>query len=106
MRYYDLDESGKVEGSYAVLQPDKELTLLEDAPNDESMWDGSQWVPDPDIVNARLATDALIAAKTEAIAEAKEKIASMSADVDKADSIDGLKLIIRDLIKQVKVLIT
>jgi hypothetical protein len=64
MRYYDLDVSGKVKGSYAVPQPDKELTLLEDAPDQESKWDGA-WIPDPDIVNARLAEEARIAAKAQ-----------------------------------------
>jgi len=57
MRYYDLDTNGKVKGSYAVPQPEKILVLLEDAPNDESKYDGSKWIPDTDKVNARLAKE-------------------------------------------------
>lgn len=55
MRYYELDKDGKVKGSYAVPQPGKGLILLEDAPDDESKWDGQKWVPDEDIIKAKLA---------------------------------------------------
>ena len=59
MRYYDLDKNGKVKGSYAVPQPDKDLHLLEDAPSDDYKRDGvpgSNWIPDTDkIVPAKLA---------------------------------------------------
>ena len=100
MRYYDLDINGKVRGSYAVPQPTMELTLLEDAPDDESMWDGKKWVPDPDIVAARQAE----AAKVLAVAEAKTAISTMDAAVDKATDIEGLKKVVVDLIKNVQVL--
>ena len=69
MRYYDLDINGKVKGSYAVPQPGMALHLLDDAPNDESMWDGSKWIPDPDIINARLAEESRIAAKTQVMVD-------------------------------------
>ena len=68
MRYYDLDK-GKVRESYADPQPEKELVLLADAPDDESMWDGEAWVPDPEKVDARLAEEARIAAKIAAISD-------------------------------------
>lgn len=70
MRYYDLDTAGKVKGSYAVPQPDKTLHLLEDAPNEESQRDGvpgSNWIPNTDKVNARLAEASRIAVKAQAI---------------------------------------
>ena len=41
----------------------KELTLLDDAPDDERMWDGEAWVPDQEKIDARLAEEARIAAK-------------------------------------------
>jgi len=53
MRYYDLDINGKVKGSYAVPQPKKTLVLLEEAPNEESKWDGSAWVPDQDVIDVK-----------------------------------------------------
>jgi hypothetical protein len=99
MRYYKLKD-GKVLGSFAVPQPDMELTLLEDAPNDESMWDGKAWVADPDKVTARQAE----AAKVLAVAEAKTAISTMDAAVEKATDLEGLKKIVLDLIKNVHVL--
>jgi hypothetical protein len=99
MRYYDLDISGKVKGSYAVQQPDKELVLLEDAPDDASKWDG-KWVPDPDI----LATKAAVEAKAKAVVDAKIKVGTLSADVDKATDIESLKKVVLDLINQVKII--
>ena len=70
MRYYDLDINGKVKGSYANPQPGKTLHLLEDAPDNESKRDGvtgSVWVSDTDIIDARLAEEARIAAKAQDI---------------------------------------
>lgn len=58
MRYYDLDTNGKVKGSYAVPQPDLTLVPLEGAPGNESMYVGGEWIPDQDIIDARLAIDA------------------------------------------------
>jgi hypothetical protein len=65
MRYYDLTKEGKVRGSYAVPQPGLErdggpveLILLEDAPNDESKWDGRNWIPDQDKIDIRLSSEA------------------------------------------------
>jgi len=72
MRYYDLDTNGKVKGSYAVPQPEKELHLLEDAPDNESKRDGvpgDNWIPDTDIIDARLAEEERITAKVRAIAD-------------------------------------
>jgi hypothetical protein len=47
MRYYELDANGKIIGSYAVLQPNKNLVLLE-SPEDENLstYDGSKWIFD------------------------------------------------------------
>jgi hypothetical protein len=98
-RYYEL-LNGKVKGSYTVPQPDKELELLDEAPDDESMWDGEKWVADAEKVAARQAE----AAKVLAVAEAKTAISTMDAAVDKATDIEGLKKIVLDLIKNVHVL--
>ena len=99
-RYYELNEIGKVLGSYAVPQPDMELTLLEEAPNDESMWDGKAWVADAEKVAAKQAE----AAKVIAVAEAKTAISTMDTAVDKATDIEGLKKVVLDLVKNVQVL--
>jgi len=99
MRYYDLKD-GKVLGSYAVPQPNMDLTLLEDAPNDESMWNGSAWVPDPDKVAAREA----IEAKAVAVKDAKTSISTIETAVDKATDLETLKKVVLDLTKAVKVL--
>ena len=72
MRYYDLD-IGTVRGSYALPQPGMELVLLEEAPDDESMWDGTVWVPDQEKIDARLAEEAA----DQVSAAAKTAIASM-----------------------------
>lgn len=103
MRYYNLKE-GKVLGSYAVPQPDMELTLLEDAPNDESMWDGKAWVPDPDKVATRLAEEAAEEAKVLAVQDAKASIKTIETAVDKATDLETLKKVVLDLVKAVKVL--
>jgi hypothetical protein len=97
-RFYKLNETGKVLGSFAVPQPDMELTLLEEAPNEESMWDSEKWVADPDKVAAKQAE----AAKVLAVAEAKTAISAMDAAVDKATDIEGLKKVVLDLIKNVQ----
>ncbi len=99
MRYYDLID-GKVLGSYAVPQPNKELTLLQDAPNDESMWNGKAWVADPDRVAARLAEEA----KVLAVQDAKASISTIETAVDKAADLNTLKKVVLDLVKAVKVL--
>jgi hypothetical protein len=98
-RYYEL-LNGKVKGSYTVPQPDKELELLDEAPDDESMWDGEKWVADAEKVAARQAE----AAKVLAVAEAKTAISTMDAAVEKATDLEGLKKIVLDLIKNVHVL--
>jgi len=98
-RYYEL-LNGKVKGSYTVPQPDKELELLDEAPDNESMWDGEKWVADAEKVAARQAE----AAKVLAVAEAKTAISTMDAAVDKATDIEGLKKVVVDLIKNVQVL--
>lgn len=98
-RYYDL-LNGKVKASYSVPQPDKELELLDEAPDNESMWDGEKWVADAEKVAARQAE----AAKVLAVAEAKTAISTMDAAVDKATDIEGLKKVVVYLIKNVQVL--
>lgn len=99
-RFYQLNETGKVLGSYAVPQPDMELTLLEEAPNEESKWDGEKWVADAEKVAAKQAE----AAKVLAVAEAKAAISTMDAAVDKATDIEGLKKVVLDLANSVKTL--
>jgi hypothetical protein len=100
MRYYDLSKEGKVRGSYAVPQPDKELTLLDDAPNSESMWDGKAWVPDHDKLTTKAATD-----KRQAdILTAKEAVQAISEDIKKATDLDSLKAVVLKLAEQVKIL--
>ena len=98
-RYYEL-LNGKVKGSYTVPQPDKELELLDEAPDNESMWDGEKWVADAEKVAARQAE----AAKVLAVAEAKTAISTMDAAVDKATDIEGLKKVVLDLANSVKTL--
>jgi len=99
-RYYELNETGTVLGSYAVPQPDMELTLLEEAPNEESKWDGEKWVADAEKMTAKQAE----AAKVLAVEEAKAAISTMDAAVDKATDIDALKKVVIGLIKNVQVL--
>ena len=98
-RYYEL-LNGKVKGSYTVPQPDKELELLDEAPDNESMWDGEKWVADAEKVAAKQAE----AAKVLAVAEAKTAISTMDAAVDKATDIEGLKKVVLDLANSVKTL--
>jgi hypothetical protein len=97
MRYYDLDINGKVKGSYAVLQPGKNLVLLEDAPDDESRYDGSTWVADTDKVNARLAEEARIAAKAQALIGNLPSWAAVSNAIDAADTLPKLRAIVKKL---------
>jgi hypothetical protein len=99
-RFYKLNETGKVLGSFAVPQPDMELTLLEEAPNEESKWDGEKWVADAEKVAAKQAE----AAKVLAVAKAKTAISTMDAAVDKATDIEGLKKVVLDLANSVKTL--
>ena len=77
MRYYDLDINGKVRGSFTVPYPDLTLVLLEDAPDDMSMWDGKVWVPDPDKVAAKQAIQD--AADAEALIQAKMREQTITA---------------------------
>lgn len=70
MRYYELDVTGKIKGSYEVPQPDKTLHLIEDAPNNESQRDGvpgTVWIPDQEIIDARLAIENKETIKAQAI---------------------------------------
>jgi hypothetical protein len=100
MRYYDLDVSGKVKGSYAVPQLGKELHLLEDAPNDESKRDGmpgDNWIPDPDIVNARLAEEARVAAKAQALIDNLPSWAAVDQAITNISSLADAKAFIRKL---------
>lgn len=96
-RFYKLNGTGQVLGSFAVPQPNMELLLLEEAPDDESMWDGKAWVPDPDIVAAKAAVEA----KALEITAAKEAIRTIDAAVSKASDIESLKKVVLDLAKHV-----
>lgn len=96
MRYYELN-LGKVKGSYAVPQPDKELTLLPSAPDDESMWNGSMWIPDPDIVAAREAEEARIAAKAQALIDNLPSWKTVSTAVDNIANLADAKAYLKKL---------
>jgi len=52
-RYYDLDENGKVRGSFALPQPGMELVLLNDPPGDDYVWTGQEWTADVDAMKAK-----------------------------------------------------
>jgi hypothetical protein len=101
MRYYDLDINGKVKGSYAVPQPDKTLTLLASAPNDESMWNGTAWIPDPDIVNARLAEEARIAAKEQALIDNLPSWSQVDTAITNIANLADAKVFIKKLARVV-----
>lgn len=106
MRYYDLDLSGKVKGHYAVPQPEVTTVLLPIAPDDESMWDGDKWVPDPDIVNARLAEEARIAAKVQAIIDNLPSWAQVDQAITDATTIAALKVIVRKMARVLYIIAT
>jgi len=100
MRYYDLDINGKVKGSYAVPQPGKELILLEDAPADESKRDGvpgTAWIPDQDIIDARLAIDA----KAQEIIDNLPAWQRVSDAIDSATTIAAMKIILKKIARVV-----
>jgi hypothetical protein len=104
MRHYDLDTNGKVKGSYAVPQPGKELILLEDAPDDESKRDGvpgTVWIPDTDIIDARLAEEAAIAAKHQALIDNLPSWQQVSDAIDSATTIAALKVIVKKIARVV-----
>jgi len=86
VRYYDLDITGRVKGSYAVPQPGKTLHLLEDAPDDKSKRDavpGVKWEPDLEIISAEAVTTARLATRVKAMADLKTLIALHDADKSK-----------------------
>jgi len=97
MRYYDLDINGKVRGSYAVPQPNKELVLLKAAPDGESKWDGSAWVPDQEKIDARVAEENRIQAKAQAVIDNLPSLAEIEAAIEAASSIAALKVIIKKM---------
>ena len=43
-RYYDLDSSGNIKGSFANPQVGMTLNLLEECPFQLGKWDGTKWV--------------------------------------------------------------
>lgn len=53
MRYYDLDNDGRIKGSCTSSQPDKNLLLLDDPPSGDCMWDGKQWVLDTKVTREK-----------------------------------------------------
>ena len=88
MRYYELDPTGKVKGHYAVLQPDKTLHHLDEAPDDASKRDGvpgTAWVPDQDIVDARLAVQVLASTKNQALEDLLPSWAQVKTYFDNLD---------------------
>jgi len=104
MRYYDLDATGEVKGSYAVPQPDKTLHQLEDAPGNESKRDGvpgSAWIPDTDIIDARLAEEARIDAKEQDIIDNLPSWAVVSTVVDNISNLSDAKAFLKKLARVV-----
>lgn len=86
---------------FAVLQPNQELTLLNMAPDDESKWDGSQWVPDQEKIDIRLAEEARIAAKARALIDNLPTWAEVEAAIDGVSTIAGLKVVVKKIARVV-----
>jgi hypothetical protein len=104
MRYYDLGINGKVKGSYAVPQPNMVLHLLEDAPDNESKRDGvpgTAWIPDQDVIDARLAEEARIVAKQQALIDNLPSWQQVSDAIDSATTIAALKVIVKKIARVV-----
>jgi hypothetical protein len=104
MRYYELDTNGKVKGSYAVPQPDKEFHLLEDAPDNESKRDGvpgTAWIPDQDIIDARLAEEARIVAKHQAFIDNLPSWTAVDTAINNITSLADAKAFIKKLARVV-----
>lgn len=91
MRYYDLDGNGKVRGHYANDQPGLTLTLLNDAPDDESQWNGSAWVPDQDKIDVREAEEARKAAKIQAMVDNLPSWAQVQNTINNISSLADAK---------------
>lgn len=100
-RYYELNETGTVLGSYAVPQPDKELTLLEEAPNEESKLDGEKWVPDQEKIDIRLAGEVQIVAKATAFESNLPSWAQVATAVDDISSLAEAKAFLKKLARVV-----
>ena len=66
-------------------------------PDNESKWDGSAWVPDQDIIDARLTEEARIAAKAKAITDNLPSWAIIEAAINAADTIPKLRAIMLKL---------
>ena len=96
-RFYQLNETGKVLGSYAVPQPDMELTLLEEAPNEESKWDGEKWVPDQEKIDIRLAGEVQIMAKATAVESNLPSWAQVKTAVDNISNLAEAKAFLKKL---------
>lgn len=96
MRYYELDVTGKIKGSYAVDQPEKTLHFLEEHP--EGFWKrdgvpGNSWIVDDDLVAA---ADAVTAAKAK-----KDKAAKDLKDLIVAQGSDSTKITLKQLVDRV-----
>lgn len=93
-RFYELDADGRIVGSYAVVQPGKTLMLLDWAPNQDSMWNGTEWVPDTEKINARLAEIAELDAEEAAISDSLPDWATIEKAIDEAN-LAQMKVIIK-----------
>jgi len=101
MRYYDLDENGKIKGSYAIPQPGINLILLDDAPENYKLdITTQQWIPDQEAMNQI----AINIRKKQDIVLAKDIIKSIGLDIEKVKSIDELKIVVLKLAEQIKIL--
>lgn len=70
-------------------------------PDNESKWNGSAWVPDTDKINARLAEEARIAAKAQAILDNLPSWAAVDAAVTNIANLADAKAFIRKLARVV-----
>jgi hypothetical protein len=99
-RFYDLENTGRVKGSYANPQPDKNLYPLDDAPNEQSKRNGvpgSLWVPDEVMVNAQTSQVALTTAKNQSIADNLPSWQNVSDAIDAANTLAKLQAIVKKL---------
>jgi len=101
MKYYDLDENGRIEGSYAVEQPGRVLYFLEEPIIPFPMRDGvpgENWITDPIAEAAAQAVADFENTKAEAILDllpSRQQVINFFADLHTA--INTTKTNIQDM---------
>lgn len=106
MRLFDIEESGKIKGIYAVLQPGKELFNLIEHPVDGQPYKrdgrpGSKWIVDDEVLAEQLAQTQANQQKINDIQDAIPSWAEVDAYITNATTIAQLKVIIRKLARVV-----